>query len=200
MKKLDNFVQEKVTVFLMLTELFTSRTRIKLFLKLFLNPGVSCYLRELAKEFGAAPNAIKGELDSLSQAGYLEKEQQGRSHYYQANTKHPFFPEIHSIVRKYLGIDRIIEQVLTGVGQVEAVYILDDYALGKDSGLIDVLVVGEVNKTKIDGMRPAVEKKINRKIRVMVVGLAEFESCRDMFMKRPHWKLIDGTGRYGEKR
>ena len=184
----------------MLTELFTSRTRIKLFLKLFLNPGVSCYLRELAKEFGVAPNAIKEELDSLSQAGYLEKEQQGRSYYYQANTRHPFFPEIHSIVRKYLGIDRIIEQVLSGVGRVEAVYILDDYALGKDSGLIDVLVVGDVNKAKIDGLRPAVEKKINRKIRVMVVDGDEFEAGRDIFMNRPHWKLIDGAGGFGEKK
>ncbi|MDY7002264.1 MAG: winged helix-turn-helix domain-containing protein, partial [Thermodesulfobacteriota bacterium] len=157
---------------------------------LFLNPGVSCYLRELAKEFGAAPNSLKEELDSLSQAGYLEKEQQGRSNYYQANTKHPFFPEIHSIVRKYLGIDRIIEQVMSGVGRVEAVYILDDYAQGKDSGLIDVLVVGDVNKAKIDGMRPAVEKKINRKIRVMVVGAEEFEVGRDIFMKRPHWRIV----------
>ena len=35
----------------MLTELFTSRTRINLLLKLFLNPEVSSYLRELAREF-----------------------------------------------------------------------------------------------------------------------------------------------------
>jgi DNA-binding MarR family transcriptional regulator len=55
----------------MLTELFTSRTRIHLFLKLFLNPGISCYLRELAREFNLTPNALKEELDNLSQAGYL---------------------------------------------------------------------------------------------------------------------------------
>ncbi len=174
----------------MLSQLFTSRTRIKLLLKLFLNPKVSCYLRELATEFGTGPNAIKEELDSLSKAGYLDKEQQGRSIYYKANTGHPFFPEINSIVRKYLGIDRIVEQVCTGVGDVQAVYLLDDYAQGRDSGLIDVLVVGDVDGSKIERLRPTVEQKINRKIRVMVVDADEFERSGDIFMSRPNWRII----------
>jgi len=173
-----------------LTELFTSKTRIKLLLKLFLNPDVSCYLRELAKEFGAAPNALKEELDSLSSAGYLDKEQQGRSIYYRANRSHPFFPEISSIVRKYLGIDRIVDQVMAGVGRVDSVYILDDYALGRDSGLIDVLVVGDVDRSKIDRLRVPAEQKIRRKIRVMVMEPGEFTSSREIFLARPHWKII----------
>ncbi|MEW5772911.1 MAG: winged helix-turn-helix domain-containing protein [Thermodesulfobacteriota bacterium] len=174
----------------MLTQLFTSRTRIKLLLKLFLNPDVSCYLRELAKEFGASPNAIKEELDSLSAAGYLDKRQQGRSIYYKADTKHPFFPEINSIVRKYIGIDRIIEQVMSKLGQVDAVYILDDYALGKDTGLIDVLVVGDVNKQKIESLSRSVEAKIKRKLRVMVLDGAEFEGFSKVLLSRPNWKVI----------
>lgn len=174
----------------MLTQLFTSRTRIKLLLKLFLNPEVSCYLRELAKEFGASPNAIKEELDSLSAAGYLDKRQQGRSIYYKADTKHPFFPEINSIVRKYIGIDRIIEQVMSKLGQMDAVYILDDYALGKDTGLIDVLVVGDVNKQKIESLSRSVEAKIKRKLRVMVMDKVEFEGLRQVLLSRPNWKVI----------
>ena len=97
----------------MLTELFTSRTRIHLFLKLFLNPQISCYLRELAREFNLTPNALKEELDNLSRAGYLLKEQRGQYIFYQANTDHPFFPEISSIIKKYYGIDKIVEHVLT---------------------------------------------------------------------------------------
>jgi len=174
----------------MLTQLFTSRTRIKLLLKLFLNPEVSCYLRELAKEFGASPNAIKEELDSLSAAGYLDKRQQGRSIYYKADTRHPFFPEINSIVRKYIGIDRIIEQVMSKLGQVDSVYILDDYALGKDTGLIDVLVVGDVHKQKIEALSRSVEAKIKRKLRVMVMDAREFVSFRDVLLSRPNWKVI----------
>jgi len=174
----------------MLTQLFTSKTRIKLLLKLFLNPGVSCYLRELAKEFALSPNALKEELDSLSQAGYLEREQNGRSAYFRANTKHPFFPEISSIVRKTIGIDQLLDDVIASLGKVEAVYILDDYALGKDTGLIDLLVVGDVNRPRLDELARITEVKIKRKVRVMSVSADDFEINRAMFMQRPNWKVV----------
>ncbi|MBI9079526.1 MAG: winged helix-turn-helix transcriptional regulator [Pseudodesulfovibrio sp.] len=174
----------------MLTELFTSKTRIKVLLKLFLNPNVSSYLRELSGEFDLSPNALKVELDSLSEAGYLTRKQSGRSIYFQANKKHPFFPEISSIVRKSLGIDQLIDGVVSSLGEVEAIYILDDYALGKDTGLIDVLVVGEVDKLRLDEVRLIGEAKVGRKVRVMAISLDEFTESQSIFMDRPHWKVV----------
>ncbi|MDO9631958.1 MAG: winged helix-turn-helix domain-containing protein [Humidesulfovibrio sp.] len=174
----------------MLTQLFTSKTRIKLLLKLFLNPGVSCYLRELAKEFALSPNALKEELDSLSNAGYLEREQNGRSAYFRANTKHPFFPEISSIVRKTIGIDKLVEEVMVSLGDIHSVYILDDYAQGKDSGLIDVLIIGNVDGVRLDKLKKIVEGKVGRKVRSIDVTLDEFESNRAVFLNRPHWKVV----------
>lgn len=174
----------------MLTQLFTSKTRIKVLMKLFLNPEISCYLRQLSSEFDISPNAIKGELDSLSQAGYLEKEQSGRSIYFRANKKHPFFPEISSIVRKTIGIDKLIDEVMSSLGEVNAVYILDDYAKGIDSGLIDVLVVGDIDKSRLDELRRIVEQKVERKVRVMDVTPLEFRKSKDIFLNRPHWKVV----------
>ncbi|MEF2144007.1 MAG: winged helix-turn-helix domain-containing protein [Desulfovibrionaceae bacterium] len=174
----------------MLTELFTSKTRIKLLMKLFLNPKVSCYLRELASEFAVSPNAIKGELDSLSNAGYLEKEQNGRSIYFKANKKHPFFPEISSIVRKTVGIDKLVDEVVASLGEVKAVYILDDYALGKDSGLIDALIVGNVDRNRLNELRHIVQGKVSRTVRVLDVSPEEFETNRDVFLHRPHWRVL----------
>lgn len=174
----------------MLAQLFTSKTRIKLLLKLFLNPEVSCYLRELAKEFAISPNAIKEELDSLSQAGYLERRQGGRSIYFRANTKHPFFPEISSIVRKTMGIDTLIDEIMVNLGHVEQVHILDDYAQGKDSGLIDVLVVGDVNRERLEELRRITEVKIKRTVRVLALNAEDYEKNREMFTVRPHWRVV----------
>ncbi|OPY08608.1 MAG: hypothetical protein A4E68_01127 [Syntrophaceae bacterium PtaB.Bin095] len=174
----------------MLTELFTSRTRIHLFLKLFLNPQISCYLRELAREFNLTPNALKEELDNLSRAGYLKKEQRGQYIFYKANTNHPFFPEINSIIKKYYGIDKIVEHVLNGLGKVEALYALDDYAEGRDSGLIDVLIVGDVNMETLQTLRPSIEREIKRKIRVLVMSGQEFDESREMLLKRPNWRIL----------
>lgn len=174
----------------MLTELFTSKTRIKVLLKLFLNPEVSCYLRGLAAEFNVSPNAIKGELDSLSEAGYLEREQSGRSIFFKANRRHPFFPEISSIVRKTIGIDSLVDEVVNSLGDVTAVYILDDYALGNDSGLIDALVIGDIDTSRLEELRYIVEDKINRKVRIMDLTLEEFTKSREVFLSRPNWKVV----------
>ncbi len=159
-------------------------------IKLFLNPGVSCYLRELAKEFSLSPNALKGELDRLSEAGYLTREQSGRSNYFCANTRHPFFPEIHSIVKKTLGIDKLLDEVVRSIGHVEEVYILDDYAEGRDSGLIDVLVVGEIDRHRLDEIRQIGEDKVKRKVRAMDVTPEEFAEGKEIFLSRPHWKVL----------
>ena len=174
----------------MLTELFTSKTRIKLLIKLFLNPQVSCYLRELSKEFSTSPNAIKSELDSLTKAGYLIKKQNGRAINFCANSEHPFFPEISSIARKALGIDRLIEDILVGLGNVEHVFILDDYAEGKDTGLIDLLIVGDIDSAKLEQLRQVAEKKISRTIRVLSLNLERFDENKDIFLSRPNWKVI----------
>lgn len=174
----------------MLTELFTSKTRISVLLKLFLNPDVSCYLRELSREFDLSPNALKVELDRLSEAGYLEREKSGRSINFRANKKHPFFPEISSIVRKSLGIERLVDEVVNSLGDVRHVYILDDYAQGRDSGLIDVLVVGDVDKVRLDELRRVGERKVGRKVRVMDVSPEEFEKSQDVFLNRHHWKVV----------
>ncbi|HIO73555.1 MAG TPA: ArsR family transcriptional regulator, partial [Flavobacteriales bacterium] len=43
----------------MLDSLITSKTRVKLLLKFFLNPNTSAYLRGLSTEFGESTNAVR---------------------------------------------------------------------------------------------------------------------------------------------
>ena len=174
----------------MLTELFTSKTRIRVLLKLFLNPEVSSYLRELSSEFNVSSSAIKAELDNLSESGYLTRAKKGRSIFFQANSSHPFFPEIHSIVKKSLGIDQVITQVKKELGTIQAVYILDDYAQGKDSGIIDLLIVGKVSKKKLQDYIAITENKIKRKLRVLIESSTNFEYSQSMYLKRPHWRIV----------
>ena len=45
---------------MMIDSLISSKTRIKLLMKFFLNPGVTSYLRGLADEFGESTNAKIG--------------------------------------------------------------------------------------------------------------------------------------------
>lgn len=167
----------------MLEHLITSKTRIKLLLKFFLNPNSKGYLRGLAEEFGESTNAIRVELNRLTDADLLESSTEGRSKIYQANKKHMLFSDIHSIVKKFVGIDHIIEQVVTKLGNVELALITGDYSNGVDSGIIDLVIVGEIDREYLYELVDKSEKLINRKVRTLVLDYSEFLELEARFKR-----------------
>ena len=164
----------------MLNTLITSKTRINLLLKFFLNPGTKAYLRELAEEFGESTNAIRVELNRLSDAKLLKSSNLGRKVIYRANNEHNLFRDIQSVVRKYVGLDRLVEDVVNRLGSVDAAYVIGDYARGIDSGLIDVVLVGTVDSKTLENFVLKTGNLIDRKIRPLVLNQEEFEKLREL--------------------
>ena len=159
----------------MLDSLVTSKTRIKLLLKFFINPGTRAYLLELAKEFGESTNSVRLELNRLTKANLLVSQNRGRTILYNANTDHTLFRDIQSIALKYVGIDHIIDNMVQSLGEVKAAYIIGDYAKGQDSGIIDLVLIGEINQAILQQLIEKTEKLINRKIRPMILTKKEFK-------------------------
>ncbi|MCP4629703.1 MAG: winged helix-turn-helix transcriptional regulator, partial [bacterium] len=128
-----------------MTDLFAgligSKTRIKLLVRFFFNPKTRSYLRELAKEFDLSTNAVREELNQLTKTDLLTSEKNGRQVLYQANKEHPLFPELRSMVGKVMGIDQVIDGIVNRLGDLERAYLIDDYAEGKDSGILDLILV-----------------------------------------------------------
>ena len=153
----------------MLESLITSKTRLRLLIKFFINIANKGYLNSLANEFGESTNSVRKELNNLSSAGYLEKSSENNKVIYKANISHPLFKTIQKIIRTHLGIEEILETVYNRTGDVKKVILLGDYAMGIDSGLIEVLIVGKnINKQYLDKISPKIEKKINRKVNFFV--------------------------------
>ena len=181
-----------------LESLITSQTRIKLLLKFFLNPESRSYLRELAEEFGESTNSVRLELNRLTQAGLLSSSDEGRTKVYRANTKHPLFPEIQSMVRKFTGIDQLIPQVLSKLGDIHSAYIAGDYARGIDSGIIDLVLVGDVDKIYLQNLIDKVEPMLHRKIRFLALREEELERFKAQLKLEEAIALWD-DGREGQK-
>jgi predicted transcriptional regulator len=153
----------------MLESLITSKTRLRLLIKFFLNITNKGYLNSLANEFGESTNSVRKELNNLCSAGYLEKHNQNNKVIYKANASHPLFKIIQKIVQKHLGIEEILETVYNRIGDVKKIMIFGDYAKGIDSGLIEVLIVGDnINKEYLDEISPKIELKIKRKVSFFV--------------------------------
>ena len=81
-------------------------------IKFFLNPGTSAYLRELASEFKESTNSVRVELNRLSEAKIIKTENVGRTIEYRANAEHSLFNELRSLVRKYSGVDNLVEKLI----------------------------------------------------------------------------------------
>ena len=150
----------------MLESLITSKTRLKLLIKFFVSASNQSHLRGLAEEFQESTNAIRKELNQLSEAGYLEKSTDKNKILYRANTKNSLFKPIQKLIHTYLGIDEIVDNILQKAGDIQEVSLIGDYAAGVDSGEIDVLILGKnLNQAYLlqlaDNVGEKLEKKVN---------------------------------------
>ena len=166
----------------MLESIITSKTRLNLLVKFFVNIANKGYLNSLANEFGESTNSVRKELNNLTSAGYLVKKDLNNKVIYSANVKHPLFSTMQSIVRKHLGIEDIASRVLDNIGKIDKIILLGDYAMGIDSGVIEVLIVGsDISKNYLDIIQPKIEKKINRKINFLISSTGTTQSGLVLF-------------------
>ena len=161
----------------MLKSLITSKTRIKILLKFFLNYQTMCHLRGLESEFGESSNSIRMELINLENAGILNSTVKGNKKLYYANTNYPLFSEINSMLNKFVGIDQIVAHITIHIGDLDAAYLINDLAVGKDSRIIELALVGnKLDQAYIDILVSKAENFISRKIKYFVLSPEEMIS------------------------
>jgi len=176
----------------MLEALITSKTRIKLMLKFFLNSSSTGYLRGLETEFGESSNAIRQELNRFEAAGLLSSASESNRKVFRANTRHPLFNDINSLLLKYVGIDRLIEKVLNHIGNLSEVYLVGDLAKGTDSDIMDLWIVGEkIDVNYLMELTSRAESLLKRKIRFLLYSVSEFARFVEQHPNEPKlliWK------------
>ena len=168
----------------MLSGLITSKIRIQILMRLFLNPERNAYVRELSDEFDAAPSHIKAELDQLTKAELLTRTKSGRQILFAANRQHPVFDELQSMVKKALGMDRILDSMIKRLGNLEKTFLVDDYAKGRDTGIIDLVLVGDIDRYHLEDLTIKTERYINRRIRTLVLTMMEFKELETKLKAR----------------
>ena len=83
------------------------------------------------------------------------------------------------MVRKALGMDQIIESIIERLGRLEAAYLTGDYAEGRDTGVIDLVLVGEIDRHVLSDLTAKTERYIDRRIRTLILAEEEFERMAD---------------------
>jgi DNA-binding transcriptional ArsR family regulator len=174
----------------MIEILISSKTRIKLLMKFFLNSDATAYLRSLESEFGESSNAIRVELNRFEEAGMLVSRLDGNKKIFQANTDHPLFREVHNILLKQIGLDQVIENVIERLGEVNKVFVIGEFSKGLDSQVIDLVFIGNIEINYLVHLIEKVEALIRRKIRYLIYSEQEFENLKNWEQAKPKPLLL----------
>jgi len=142
-------------------------------------------------------NSVREELNQLTSAKLLKSQKNGRRVFYMANEEHPLFPELKSMVGKVMGVDQVIDGIINRLGDLEKAYLIGDYAEGKDTGIVDLLLVGDVDRYHLDDLSRKTERYIKRKIRSLVLNRREYEEMAPDLDKQPRvlvWETVTASG------
>ncbi len=175
----------------MLDTFITSKTRVRIMFKFFLNSKIKSYLRGLEKEFGDSTNTIRLELTRFERVGLLESEVIQNKKYYKANINHPFYSDINSILKKSVGISNIVRYLDEIDKKLEAAWVTGDIAKGTDSMIIDLVIIGkDLDYKKLARIINKIQKGITRRIRYIVLTDGQMT---DYFNNKPAFCIWEKT-------
>lgn len=164
----------------MLEQLFGSRTRVKL-LRLFLSqPQEEYYVRELTRRMNEQINSIRRELSNLEDMGILVAEEREGKKYYKVNQEHVMFLELRALFLKgRFTMEKSFVTAIKDLGKVKLMLLTGQF-IHDTSVPVDLFMVGEVNRTKLEVLLQKFKEQFGFDIRFTVMPVSEFNYRREI--------------------
>ena len=89
--------------------IITSKTRLRLLVKFFINVTNEDYFRGLTTEMNESTNSIRKELNNLTDADYIIRQEVDQKVTYKSNQHNPFFTLLQQIVHKFVGLNLLLK-------------------------------------------------------------------------------------------
>lgn len=166
----------------MVEQLFGSKTRVKL-LQLFLSsPNRAFYVREITRKVDEQINSVRRELANLLGIGIINSEESDNRLYYEVNQKYPHYQALRSIFtnKKAMEKDKTeapktgIGAKLADLGSVELAILSGGFTRDATAG-VDVLIVGDINRTKLANLVVLLQQEEGREIDFAVFAPEDFD-------------------------
>jgi hypothetical protein len=172
----------------MLKELLISEVRVNLIKFLIKNFENEFHVRALVRELGVEINAVRRELEKLTNLNILTKNPWGNKIFYKINSLNPYFYDLVNFVYREEGLSNKIIKNIENLGDLKFVALSKEFCMGrKTSGLdLDLLVVGAPHQTALDNLIANYEKE-DREVNYSVLSEEEFLSRKrkaDSFVLR----------------
>lgn len=164
----------------MLSDLITSKSRIKLLEVILSHPSEMFHVRELVRRTGDEINAVRRELLFLEKKGVLSKEPRANRVYYFLSKNYPFYYDLLKIGVKTVGLGADILSNRAKLGKIKYAMFSGKFARGikLNPDEINLLIVGTVVLPELTLLIRAEEKRLNTEINYTVMSEEEFEFRR----------------------
>lgn len=130
----------------MLSDLITSKTRVKLLSTLLDEPASMYHVRELVRRVHEEINAVRRELMLLEKRGVLSREPRANRVYYYLDKNYPFYQDLVKLSAKTKGLGADIIKNRVKLGKIKYAMLSGKFVRGvrEKEEDVDLLVVGTV--------------------------------------------------------
>lgn len=182
----------------MIEQLFGSKTRVKLLQLFYSNPNRAFYVREITRKIDEQINSVRRELANLLSVGIIKSDTTNNRLYYEVNQTYEYYEPFavvfgqQKVVRKKdedtkeeVVVVKAEEATnpeaaaIAKLGNVEVALLTGQFTRDDSSG-VDLLVVGDVNKTKLEKYVEELERREGKEVRYAVLQPAQFQYRRQI--------------------
>lgn len=164
----------------MLEKLFGSRTRVKLLRLFFLNVENEFFVREITRKVGERINSVRRELKNLEDLDLILPLEKDRKKFYHVNAHSVLYHELRALILKTrVSLEKRLIETIEEVGKVRYMVLTGAFT-GVKGVPTDMLIVGQVNRPKLDRLIQRFEEDFNAPLNYTVMTSKEFQLRRDI--------------------
>ncbi len=164
----------------MLEKLFGSRTRVKLLRLFLMHPEKEYFVREISRVVGEQINSVRRELANLERIGIVSSEAKDKKKFYRVQEDCILFSELRALILKSrFTIEKEFIQSVRSLGSV-VYFVLTGYFVNEREAKVDILIVGNVNRSKLNGIIEKFQSSFGTPLRYTVMTKDEYHYRRDV--------------------
>jgi hypothetical protein len=182
----------------MIEQLFGSKTRVKLLQLFYGNPNRSFYVREITRKIDEQINSVRRELANLLSIGIIASDTNNNRLYYEVNQSYDYYDPLSTIFggtkpeaatkkgskKAEPASEDPQTLALKTLGNIELALYTGQFTRDESSG-VDLLIVGDINQTKLGKFIADLEAGEGKDIRYTVMPLSEYryrDQVKDRFL------------------
>lgn len=173
----------------MLSDLITSKSRVKLLNVFLAHPYEMFHVRECVRRTGDEINAVRRELQYLEKHGILQREQRANRVYYSLDKNYPFYFDLLALGTKTLGLGQEILKNRAKLGKIKYAMFSSRFVrrIKKSPEDVDLMVIGTVVLPELAALVRVEEQRLGTEINYTAMTEEEFK-----FRKKRNDPFISG--------